>query len=652
MAQEIEVKIRVDANQAESSVNKFGDAIENTEKSVTSLKGQLRQAQAEVAALSDKFGATSREAVNAAKKAAELVDKIGDAKALTDAFNPDAKFRALSGSLGGVAGGFSVVTGAMGALGGESKDVENAILKVQSAMAISSGLQAVGESVDQFKILGTVIKNTTIAQKALTVYQTAYNFVNAATTTGLKLLRGALIATGIGALIVGMGLLISNFDKVKAAVMNLIPGLAKVGDFVGGIVESITDFVGATSDASRAVNKLKKDADDTLSVNKKFMQEHGSQVDEYTKKKIDAKNKYAEAVKEDGANQVALSKELNRELAQIEFSRGDEKRKIQKEQIEKSEKDKEALEEKASAKTLQKAEEEKNRLAEIEKERQALIGRQGEKARDEYEAAEKLIADAKKANSDALLTEKELAIQNENDAFELKKQDLLSKGLSIEEIEIQHLNNLNNISLIAQQKQYNDDKEFSEARLQIENAYQDSKRNALDAGMNILQQFAGKNKTVALSILAIQKGLAIADVVVGASKAISLATSALAAVPAVIGVVPNPMYAVQAAATLKGIATTKIGAATSIASILASGIGSAMSITGGGSNPASSTTSSGGIATPNMIQASPSVVAPSGVNQLASTLGQNVPIKAYVVSKDMTSQQSLDRNITDTASIG
>ena len=80
-----------------------------------SLKDQLVAAQKEVQILSEKFGATSKEAIEAAKRAGELKDTIGDAKALTDAFNPDAKFKALSGSLQGVAGGFSVVTGAMGA---------------------------------------------------------------------------------------------------------------------------------------------------------------------------------------------------------------------------------------------------------------------------------------------------------------------------------------------------------------------------------------------------------------------------------------------------------------------------------------------------------------------------------------------------------
>jgi hypothetical protein len=123
---------------------------------VEPLKKQLREAQKEVEALAAKFGATSDEAVKAAKKAAELKDAIGDAKALTDAFNPDAKFNALSGSLSGVASGFSAVQGAMGLIGVDSKNVEATLLKVQSAMALSQGLQGLGEARDTFKQLGAV----------------------------------------------------------------------------------------------------------------------------------------------------------------------------------------------------------------------------------------------------------------------------------------------------------------------------------------------------------------------------------------------------------------------------------------------------------------------------------------------------------------
>ena len=230
MAQNLDLNVNVNTNEAG--------------KSLGSLKSQLKEAQAEVAALSDKFGATSKEAIEAAKRAGELKDRIGDAKALTDAFNPDAKFKALTASLSGVAGGFAAVQGAMGLLGAESEDAQKMLLKVQSAMAISQGLQSVGEAVDSFKNLGAVIKSTTL-------FQSAYNFVlgqkvvvteadviateaqtvatveqgvatvtttTAVTgaTTAMKAFRIALIASGIGLLIVGLGLAIEALSKFSS----------------------------------------------------------------------------------------------------------------------------------------------------------------------------------------------------------------------------------------------------------------------------------------------------------------------------------------------------------------------------------------------------------------------------------------------------
>jgi hypothetical protein len=165
---------------------KVVDNVESTTKNVANLKTQLRQAQNEVNELSAKFGATSTQAVEAAKRAAELKDAIGDAKALTDAFNPDAKFKALTSTLGGVAGGFAAVQGAVGLLGAESQSVEKAILKVQSAMAISQGVQAIGESVDSFKQLGAVIRATTIFQKALSAATAVQTFVTNGATLSAK----------------------------------------------------------------------------------------------------------------------------------------------------------------------------------------------------------------------------------------------------------------------------------------------------------------------------------------------------------------------------------------------------------------------------------------------------------------------------------
>ena len=204
------------SEQLNYNINVTGNASE----SVGSLKKQLREAQNEVAALSDKFGATSKEAIEAAKRAAELRDRIGDARALTEAFNPDAKFKALSASLSGVAGGFAAVQGAIGLFGTESKELEKQLLRVQSALALSQGLQSIGESIDSFKQLGAVIQSTTVFTKA----NALANSVTAATmkalgiavdttSTSFKVLKGAIAATGIGLLIVAIGELASAFSS-------------------------------------------------------------------------------------------------------------------------------------------------------------------------------------------------------------------------------------------------------------------------------------------------------------------------------------------------------------------------------------------------------------------------------------------------------
>jgi hypothetical protein len=180
MAENLNLNVNVNTSGAESSVG--------------SLKKQLREAQQEVAALSDKFGATSKEAIEAAKRAGELKDRIGDAKALTDAFNPDAKFKAFTASLSGVAGGFGAVQGAMALFGAESDNVQKTLLKVQSAMAISQGLQAVGESIDSFKQM-----------KAVAI-------------DAFKGIKAAIGSTGIGLLLVALGTLVAYWDDIKEAV--------------------------------------------------------------------------------------------------------------------------------------------------------------------------------------------------------------------------------------------------------------------------------------------------------------------------------------------------------------------------------------------------------------------------------------------------
>lgn len=193
-------------------------------ESVGSIKQQLREAQKEVVQLSEKFGATSKEAIEAAKRAAELKDTIGDSKSLIDAFNPDAKFRAFSSSVAGVASGFAALQGAMSLFGNESEDVQKALLKVQSAMAISQGLQAVGESIDSFRQLGAVIQQTTVftkanelANKATAVTMRVLGVSAETTSVSFKVLKGAIAATGIGLLVIALAEAVTYFQNFQSA---------------------------------------------------------------------------------------------------------------------------------------------------------------------------------------------------------------------------------------------------------------------------------------------------------------------------------------------------------------------------------------------------------------------------------------------------
>jgi len=195
-------------------------------------------------------------------------------------------------------------------------DSSNAVLDNGGAMGLlndaTGGLAMTVKDAVEASVLFTK------SQKLASIQQAIYSTVVGTSTGAMKLFRIALVATGIGALVVGLGLLIANFDKVKKVVLNLIPGLANVGEFVENLVNGFTDFIGVTSEAERALASLTEQADKSLAMNKKFLAEEGDLVNKYTKAKIDAKNAYNEAIKEEGANQKKLAERLNRELLAID----------------------------------------------------------------------------------------------------------------------------------------------------------------------------------------------------------------------------------------------------------------------------------------------------------------------------------------------
>jgi tRNA(Leu) C34 or U34 (ribose-2'-O)-methylase TrmL len=164
---------------------------------VKPLKKQLKEATLELQAARQKFGDLSTEAVNAAKKVAGIRDSIEDANEQAQQFDPGKRFQALTTAASTAAGGIAAAQGALALFGSESKDVEKALLKVQGAMALSQGLS-------QLKDIGKVGDQLTTAFKGL--------------TAGANGFKKALISTGIGALVVAVGLLVAYWDDILALV--------------------------------------------------------------------------------------------------------------------------------------------------------------------------------------------------------------------------------------------------------------------------------------------------------------------------------------------------------------------------------------------------------------------------------------------------
>jgi hypothetical protein len=204
----------------------------------------------------------------------------------------------VASSLAGVAGGFSALQGAMALFGKQNKDVEAALLKVNAAMALSQGLQSVGESIDSFRQLGAVIKSTTIFQEAnnaatktAAVVQKAFGVSVDTTSKGFNVLKGAIVATGIGALVVALGLVINNFDKISNWIKSSPLGSLAKG--VGALVEQFTDFVGITSEADRNLAKLSasnKRANEDIENRIKILKAQGGsekEIYELSKKRIE-----------------------------------------------------------------------------------------------------------------------------------------------------------------------------------------------------------------------------------------------------------------------------------------------------------------------------------------------------------------------------
>jgi len=154
----------------------------------------------------------------------------------------------------------------------------------------------------------------------------------------------------------------------------------------------------------------------------------------------------------------------------------------------------------------------------------------------------------------------------------------------------------------------------------------------------LLQQIAGENKTLAIAGVVAQQAAAVGQII---SQTAIANAKAVAALPLTLG---QPWVGINTASAGLSIASTVASAAKSISKIKSSD-SSASTMTANVPQAAG-----GGAAAPPSFN----IVGQSSTDQLTEAItGQNQePVKAYVVSNDVTTAQSLDRNIVQGATIG
>ena len=156
----------------------------------------------------------------------------------------------------------------------------------------------------------------------------------------------------------------------------------------------------------------------------------------------------------------------------------------------------------------------------------------------------------------------------------------------------------------------------------------------------LLGTIAGENEAIQKAALIVEKGAAIADIVIR-TQASNLATRVQSA-----AVAPPPANAPFIALGEAQVLRNNIGAGIAIANILATTISSFKKPSGGGVR--------GGAGANVQVEAPDfNVVGASPQSQLAASISeqQTKPLRAFVVGKDITNQQELDRNIATTAGL-
>lgn len=669
----IELEIKSNLNVAEKQLKDLGNAIKIVDKEATNLDatfeeiyGDIKPLTAQMGELEDRLYELAKAGKQNTKEYQDLLREVGKYKRIQQETDKvvDAAAQTmsskLSGSLNAAAGGFSLVQGSMALFGAESTQVEEAILKVQAAMAISQGVETIREGAKSVTALGNSVKSYAIVQRAITAGQWLWNAAMTANPIGL------LIA-GIAALIAG-GIALTNYFKSNAiaaeknaasikANKTALENQSKAADKAGKSLQTNNDYqlemAKATGASTAAIRKLELKlidekiafADSSREIAKNTYHKNLNALaslkaadadeeqiklqEEITQKSLEEFGKQTKNLNDANAEKGNIIRRQNVEIRQEITNHNKEIRDKNKEASTKAKED--AI---AAAKELA-AEKKKNdeEIAKVYRDKQIT---------EEY-AINDAIDAAKKANLDAGKSVAQLAIEAEDAAYKLKYDMAVKYGHDTNDLTIQHnAIQTTNAKLLADEKI-----KIAQEEIDTEKRKYEALSLVAQGGMNLLAalQDAGIAKSKSGQM---------------AMKALTLVQIGIDTASAFSNAVPMAIKAGAEAAKLAGpgapIAGPLATAASylSSATMIASNIAKAKKLlsSGGSATPASG--GGGGGSTPTPAAPAFNVVGASSTNQLAQTIGnqQQQPIKTYVLANDVTTAQGLERNIISSASIG
>ena len=506
-------------------------------------------------------------------------------------------------------------------------------------------------------------------------------------TTGFKSLKVAIIATGIGALLIAVTSLIAAFKRSEAGQEKFQIALAAIGavtnqvmdafaslgeliidvftkpqevfkSFADGFMKFISDPIGtvkgAFNDAKEAVTDFIEETKTEISAMTEITKarQKAHHIDRALKteraeadRKINDIRLQAEDRENNNATQrIALLKEAQRLEEEI----------TQKEIVSQRIKIKAQADEMALGKTTI---EDKDKLAEMQ--------------------AKLIQLDTKKLRSQRLLQTQITTATNEEKAEKQRKIDEAAAELEKEaEAELARLERIKQIQDEFEQQQLEENAIKEEEKAEI----QKTKELAELESLNATEE--EKAKIIAYWNGQIQKGKD-ADIKADAERdkiekdaKLAMAKSTFLGIAQLLGENSKAGKAAAAAAALintyqgitaelatKTVTPFEIGLKiANVATIAGIGFKSVKDILK--TNPKStsgataiSPTRTASVATPNVssiVAQTPSfnILGTSGTNQIASALGEQPPVQAFVVSQDVTTSQSLQNNIIQSASLG